>query len=218
MKKAIVFIAGVLLVQFSIHAQDYKQQMETTVSRLDHATTVSDYQMLSSDFIRIANGHQTYWLPYYYAAYCNAKVGWLHQDNPEKIEPFALLADEQIQKALSLIDSTTQKQELAEIYCVMSMVNRAKVFVNPMTQGRKYGPAAHQYIQMAQALDAEHPRALYLETWEKYYTPKMWGGDKQKARELLEQALTQLEQEASPGLQPHWGKADCEALLDEYKQ
>lgn len=217
MKKAILFIVSMILMQFGIYAQDYTQQMEAAVSKLDKATTVNNYQMLASDFIRIANGHQTHWLPYYYAAYCNAKTGWLNQQNPEKIEPFANLADEQIKKALSLVDSTTHKEAVAEIYCVISMVNRAKVFINPMTQGSKYGPAASQCIKMTQALDSENPRAMNLEAWEKYYTPKTWGGDKNKARELLEQALVQLENESSSGIQPHWGKADCEALLKEYQ-
>jgi hypothetical protein len=45
----------------------------------------------------------------------------------------------------------------------------------------------------------------------------MWGGDKKKAKELLEQSLQQLNVQGTSGTQPHWGKQEVEALLKELK-
>jgi hypothetical protein len=216
MKKVIFLIASVLAVQLGSYAQDYQQQMKEAVAKLDQAKEARDYQVLSNDFSRIAQGNQYHWLPYYYAAYCNAKIGWLSQNNPERIEAFANQADEQIKKALSLVDSATQREEVAEIYCVMSMINKARVFVNPQTQGSKYGPIAFQYVQMARNLDEDNPRALYLNAWDKFYAPVAFGGDKKLAKELLEKAMAQLEKETDTRLEPHWGKADCEVILKKY--
>jgi hypothetical protein len=217
MKKVILLILNILALQFCINAQDYQQQMEATVAKLDQAKAVRDYQLLSNDFSRIAQGNQNQWLPYYYAAFCNAKIGWLSQDNPERIEPFANQAEDQIQKALSLVDTAAQKEITSEIYCVMSMINKARVFVNPQTQGGKYGPVAFQYAQKARSLNHHNPRALYLNAWDKYHTPLAFGGDKKIAKALLEKAMIQLEHESTTGLKPHWGKVECEVILKKYK-
>jgi hypothetical protein len=189
--------------------------MKAAVAQLGQAKRVQDYQTLSNDFSRIAQGYQNQWLPYYYAAYCNAKIGWLSQDNPERIEAFANQADEQIKKALSLVNSVNT-EDVSEIYCVLSMINQARVFINPQTHGSKYGPIAFQYTQRARTLDDDNPRALYLKAWEKYYAPVAFGGDKKIAKQLLEKAMAELEKEPSSSLEPHWGKADCEAIIKKY--
>jgi ribosomal protein S20 len=212
MKKAFFLFAAGLLIYTSMPAQD---QLRADVIKLDNANTGSDYQELANDFIRIADFKKTDWLPYYYAAFCNAKIGWLKQDDPDNIEPFADKADEQIKKAQSLLDTASQKKELAELYCIKSMINRARVFINPMTYGRKYGPAASQYTKLARKLNPDNPRALYLEGWEKYATPKMWGGDKQKAKELLQEAKQKLDNNSASVNDIHWGRKEVEDLLRE---
>ena len=214
MKKTIFLAVTALSIFATAQAQDaYEQQLQETVTKLDNAITVKNYQQLATDFASIANGQKTNWLPWYYAALCNAKIGWLYENDGDLIEPFAKKADGQIKKALSLLDTAKQKKELSEVYCVMSMVNRANVFINPMTYGRQYGPAASQYTKMAKQVNPENPRAIYLEGWEKYKTPKMWGGDKKKAKELLELAAKQLESQQEPGNYPDWGKREVNELL-----
>lgn len=214
MKKAILLMMSACLMFTATWAQDTNdQQLQATVSKLDKAVVVKDYRQLAIDFAAIAAQQPSNWLAWYYAAYCNAKTGWLYQDDGDKIEPFANLAVEQGQKALSLLDTARQKKELSEVFCVLSMAERAKVFINPITYGRKHGPIAGQYVQRAKAANPANPRAIYLEGWEKYSTPKMWGGDKKKAKELLDQALQQLNAQGTAGTTPHWGKPDVESLL-----
>lgn len=198
-------------------SQTFNTQMESEVVRLDNAKSIGDYQKLANDFTRIATGNQTQWLPHYYAAYCNARIGWMYEKaDPEKIEPFVTVAAQQIAKAKSMLDSTTQKNEMAEIYCVMSMIKRAWVFINPMAYGREFGIASKMFFEKGKALAPENPRILYLEAWEKYNAPKMWGGDKEKAKELLTLAMQTLESNPSTGIQPRWGKSVCEEILRLY--
>jgi hypothetical protein len=218
MKKAILMAVTACIILTGTYAQDANdQQLQAAVARLDKSTTVKDYRQLAIDFAGVAEQQKTNWLSWYYAAYCNARVGWLYENDGDKIEPFANQAEEQAKKALSLLDTATQKKELSEIYCVLSMVNRAKVFINPMTYGRQHGPVAAQYVQKAMKAYPANPRATYLEGWEKYATPKMWGGDKKKAKELLEQSLQQLDAQPTAGSTPHWGKQEVESLLKELK-
>jgi hypothetical protein len=208
MKKVIVLIATVFAIQVSATAQS----LQSAVTQLDQAASAKDYQALATQFEELANKEPDNWLPWYYAAYCHAKTGWIYQDDGERIEPFADKAEHQIKKALSLLDTVKQKNELSEVLVVMSMVNRARVFINPMTMGRKYGPDAGKYAQLALKANPDNARALYLAGWEKYATPKMWGGDKKKAKELLTQAQQKLASQNN-GDQPHWGKKETEELL-----
>jgi hypothetical protein len=219
MKKTILIIAAITTMYVTVHAQDaYTQQMQVTITRLDNANTVKDYQQLANDFLRIADVQKTQWLPYYYAAFCNAKVGWLKQNNdPDNIEPFANKAQEEINKAQSLIDTAKQKKELSEIYCILMMVNQARVFINPETYGPKYGATAFTYIQLAKQANTDNPRMLYLLGWQKFTTPKMWGGDKVLAKQLLTKANQKLDSNSSSGIEPHWGKKEVDEILKQLK-
>lgn len=212
MKK--LFICALLAVLCYYNGMAQSNALQQAVNKLDQAQTVKDYLVLEKTFSGISE--QPAWLPPYYAALCNAKIGFLLQDDGEKIEPFADRGETQAQQALSLLDSTTQKKELAEVYTVLSMVYRTKVFINPMTYGRKYGVLSGQMLQKALALEPGNPRALYVSAWVKYYTPKMWGGDKEQAKKLATESLQKL---VNPGtdVYPHWGRADDQQLLSKIK-
>lgn len=217
MKKAILIIAGIFTMQFTGFSQGtYTQQMEANVSKLDNAKSVGDYQILANDFSRLGDAQKTEWLPFYYAAFCNVKISWLYQKDGDKIEPFSTLAETQIIKAEAFLDTAKNKTELSEVYCVLSMVNRAKVFISPMSNGKKFGSVAHQYIDKAKQMNPENPRVNYLYGWEKFYTPKLWGGDKTKAKEFLDLAVTQLSNKPGSNSFPRWGYKECQDILKQF--
>ena len=215
--KWMIIVCSVVICTISFLQPVHAQQLESTVARLDKATTANDYQKLAEEFKKQAASQSKNWLPYYYAAFCNAKIGWLYEKDGERIEPFADEADEQIKKAKALLDTSVQKKELAEVYCILSMINQARVFINPQTYGPKFGPLAFQYTHLARTLDPGNPRALYLEGWAKFATPKMWGGDKKKAKELLDAAVQQLNNKSTDTAEPHWGKKEAEDILKQMK-
>ncbi|NSL88678.1 hypothetical protein ECE50_017690 [Chitinophaga sp. Mgbs1] len=190
--------------------------LQGAVVKLDKAASVKDYESLEKEFITLAASQKSSWLPYYYAAFCNAKIGFLYKEDGERIEPYSVRGEEQLAKAQSLLDTIRQKQELAEVYTVYSMVYRTKVFINPMTYGRRYGTLSDKFMKQALQLDPQNPRALYVQAWVKYATPRMWGGDKQQARELAEKSLSRLKN-GSTGVAPHWGKTEDEELLNKLK-
>ena len=202
-----------MLLSTAVYAQNDNSALQTAITKLDKAVSPKEYEQLAGDFDRIAATQSNQWLPYYYAAYCNAKAGWLYQEDPDKIEPLANKAEALIKKAGALADTSKDKKALSEIYCVQSILNRARVFINPMTYGRQYGPASSQYTQLALKADPGNPRAYYLAGWEKYATPKAWGGDKKQAKELLTKALQQFDHPANTGQYPHWGRQETTALL-----
>lgn len=211
MKSLITAILLICTVAFTFAQNaDHNAQLETAVKRLDQARSVNDFQQLEKTFVQLGNAQKTEWLPYYYAAFCNARTGFLLQDDGEKIEPYSIRGEAQIKKSESL--AKNDSKVLAEIYVVQAMIYRTRVFINPMTQGRQFGPLSDQFLKKAQKLDPENPRAQYLEAWTKYYTPKLWGGDKALARELAGKAIQQLTA-TTFSIAPHWGKAESEVLL-----
>jgi hypothetical protein len=216
MKQVFVLIAFTVLLHAGTRAQA-TNTLDALVTQLDKAATIKDYQSLADQFSSYAQAHPQEWLTHYYTAVSNAQIAWLHENDGETIEPFADKAEAAIKQSLALLDTNTQKKELSEVYVVLSMVNRARVFVNPMTYGRKFGPAAGRYIQLALNANPHNARASYLAGWEKYATPKMWGGDKKKAKELLTQAIQQLDAQPAGGNNPRWGRKETDALLNKLK-
>jgi hypothetical protein len=210
-------IMMILSIAFFLVGQTHAQDIQSLVTRVDQSATAKEFTQLAIEFGQLAEQQPDNWLAWYYAAFCNAKIGWLYMDDGEKIEPFAIKADEQIKRAYALLDTAKQKKELSEVYVVLRMANRARVYVNPMTYGRTYGVPAGRYTQKARAANPGNPRALYIEGWEKYSTPKMYGGDKKIAKELLEQAKQQLAAGNATDAAPHWGIKETEELLKKLK-
>ncbi len=214
--KALLLTLSMMIMVQIVFAQSGPGSLNAAAAKLEQAETPADYQALEASFLHAAQNTNEAWLAYYYAAFCNAKIGFLYQKDGEKIEPFSNRGEEEINMALSLIDSATQKAAVAEIDVVRSMICQSKVFINPMTYGPQYGPVAQQYLRTATAIAPENPRVLYMQAWEKYNTPKAWGGDKTKAKELAEKALQELG--IAPGnAMPHWGEKECRQLLALYK-
>ncbi|SDF82614.1 hypothetical protein SAMN04488121_1021105 [Chitinophaga filiformis] len=215
MKKIMLSMLVLLSCYCISFAQSASNELQNAIARLDKASSVADYEKLEKEFSGIA-ARKADWLPYYYAAYCNAKIGFLYRDSGERIEPYSKRGEEQALKAGSLLDSTTQQKELSELYTVMSMVYRTRIFISPMRYGRKFGMLSGQYLQKAKALNPQNPRAMYVEALIKYYTPGMWGGDKNLAKQLANESLTNL-QHVTAGTAPHWGKAENLELLSHYR-
>lgn len=213
MKRTILSITAIILLSFSVFAQS---GLDASVAKLDKASSDKQYQQLAKEFLKIAETQKNQWLPYYYAAYCDARISWMKKEtDPDNIQQFAEKAIDEANKAAALLDTSAQKKELSEIYCLLSMANRAIVYINPMTYGRKYGIIAMQNTALARQSNPDNPRALYIEGWEKYATPKLYGGDKQKAKELL--LAAQQKMNGDDGVNPHWGREDIDALLKKIK-
>lgn len=213
MKKVIIMLVALVPISGFTQEQGGTSTLEQLVAKLDGATTVADYETLEAQFAALSAADKE-WLPPYYAALCDANIGFLLEKEGERIEPYSDRGLEQLKEARSRIDSATQRKELAEVYVVASLLYRTKVFINPMTMGRKYGPTAGRYLELALKLDADNPRAIHVDAWNKYHTPKMWGGDKGLAKELAQKSLALLAKEQQ-GVQPHWGVRENKELLND---
>lgn len=211
MKKAIS-ISALLLFALATQAQTTNEKfvkaMEKALSGLDTLTTAEQWLAASNNFERIAQKETKEWLPPYYVAFCQTMAFNRSQDN-SMYELFAKRAEEFIGKADAL------NPENSEIYVLKNMVSGLFIRINPMVNGQKYGPIAGMQLEKAKKLDPENPRAYMQEGATLLFTPPQWGGDKVKAKAMLEMAAAKYETfKPASTIHPNWGKKVNEMFLE----
>lgn len=216
MKKSLLFLA--LLFGVTAFAQNdttkkamsakFVNAMTKPVNMLDTSFTMPALQQCYNSFERIANAEKGEWLPDYYMAYCLVFESYL--DDAKK-------ADDYCDKASKLLDrADSLSPNNAEIYVVRAMCAGARIRVNPASRGAKYGRESSEWLDKAQSLDPSNPRIYLTRGQGVFYTPSMFGGGKDKAKPILEDAIKKYDVfvPASP-IHPHWGRVRTQQLLDE---
>lgn len=213
MKKLILLMVLFKVSAVGIVAQNarYQKTMENYLSKLDTASTLVTYKSLANGFERVANAEKNQWLPYYYSAYCYA-LSALVQRDPSVIDNIA----DKCESLLKVADSLNQKN--SEIMCLNSMINSARIMVDPQNRGMKYGMLASQNLMTAKSLDPSNPRPFLLEAQSKIYTPEQWGGGKIAAQKSLEEAKKRLASfKPASNLHPNWGSKLAEMIETQLK-
>lgn len=193
--------------------QEVPVSLEAALLQLDKASVVKDYEVLAGVFERQAQAHPAEWLTWYYAAYCNTRIAYGYREAPDRISPYAERAIRLADKAKALLAAGTSPRALSEVLCISSWAQRAMILVSPMRNGRKYSGLSAEDAAKAKQLAPDNPRAWYMEALGKYYTPALFGGDKDKARQLAREALPLFDRSPGDHLAPHWGRADVMRLL-----
>lgn len=130
-------------------------------------------------------------------------------DRQRKIDGIVDQADAQLEAALAI-----EKND--EIVCLQSLCKTARINVNPMTRGMKFGPQAARLLETAGAMNAGNPRVFFLKGQSAFYTPEAFGGGKDKAKEMFTKAV-ELFKNFKPlnDLMPIWGADDATKMLAE---
>lgn len=206
--KKIVLLAFIS-VNLGTMAQNkkYMDAMEKNVAGLDTSRTIEQLQPLENNFERIANAEKKEWLPYYYAAYCNVNMTYAVKKGDE-IDVYCDKADALVKKADSL------NPDNSEIQALKAQIAAARIGVNPMVRGRKYGPEAAELREKSKKLDPNNPRPWMLEGMSFFYTPAAFGGGKDKAKVSYTKALELFDAfKPASSIHPRWGKGTAEYFL-----
>lgn len=209
MKKFLICLTVASFAFTALFAQSdrYMPAMEKNVSALDSAQTPEQFQELGNNFQRIAEAEQTQWLPYYYAGYCQVILAFTQKD-PQQIDAIDDKAEQDAMKADSLHPND------ADVNCLLSMVNSARIMVDPQSRGMEYGPKSSAYLQKAMSIDSTNPRPYMLMGQSLLYTPAQYGGGKDKAKPYLEQAVEKFKTfQPASSIAPNWGKEYADSLL-----
>src|SRR5262245_12060863 len=191
MKKSIFILSAILVASFSFAQMPDKfvKAMGDKIVLLDSANNVEKLTELADAFERIALAEKNQWLPYYYAAFCNASAGTfagaggdIMAAKADKTDPYADKADKQLKKAEELMKNSS------EIFVVKKMIATLRMIGDPMNRYMTYGPEAQAMLDEAKKLDPNNPRVYILEAQDKYFTPEQFGGSKEEAKVLFEKA------------------------------
>ncbi len=211
MKKLFLILLVCSISEMFAQTERFQKTMESYISKLDTASNSATYKSLANGFERVATAEKNQWLPYYYSAYCYALEALLQRD-PSNLD---MIADK-CEVMLKIADSLSQKN--SEIMCLMSMVNSARIMVDPQNRGMKYGILASQNLMAAKNLDPTNPRPYLLEAQSKIYTPEQWGGGKVAAKKALDEGKVKLESfTPASSLHPSWGKKLVEMIESQLK-
>ncbi len=209
-----IFTLIILLLGVQLQARDggdkYVEAMKQALGMMDSAKTVQDYINVANRFERIGNAEKKEWVPYYYAGMCYAIMVYQEKD-VKKMDDILDRADQYIDTALEM---KLKDEEKSELLVVKGMVCGGRIMVDPQVRSMTYGPQSGQFYQRAMGLNPDNPRALYMSAQSTMYTPKQFGGGREKAIPMLEKSLELFDAWESPEeLFPDWGKGMAEGAL-----
>lgn len=208
MKTTLLSLVSILIaLSLSAQSDKYIQTMERNIAQMDTTIELSVMQDLANRFIRVAEAEKEQWLPYYYAAYANINLAFMG-DDPTKADAFLDQADTQLKIAQAMDHAKD------EVWLLQAYAAQARIMVDPMTRGQKYGSIAGTLIEQARLENEENPRVYYLTGQSLLYTPEMWGGGKAAACPYIKQAAEKYEV-AKPvtTIHPNWGKRGVTLFL-----
>ncbi len=211
MKTLITTITLIFSISLSIaQSPQYQQKMGEALGQYAQVNSVDAYKAAAANFERIAQVETTEWLPLYYHAqsyilmsFADKKASNLQKDD------YLATAEESINKMITLAPNET------EIFALQAFYYTAKLVIDPMNRGPKYGALTEGAIQKSLALDANNPRAKQLRLSNKIGTANFFGQDTapycEEAHQLL--AVWDNYPVKSP-FYPTWGKNQVIELIN----
>jgi hypothetical protein len=210
MRAKILLLFAVFLLTGICNAQEkgkFFTAMQKSISLLNSAKSISDYQDAGNMFERIGNTEKSQWLPFYYAAYANIIVSSLEPDKGMK-DTYLDKADNFLASADSLAKNNS------ELLALKAFSAEMRISVNPMTRWQKYGGIFSIMIAEAIKADTTNPRPEMLQGQMILYTPEQFGGGAANAKPILQASLKKFDTfKPESEIHPNWGKHFLEGIL-----
>ncbi|MEM9998185.1 MAG: tetratricopeptide repeat protein [Bacteroidota bacterium] len=189
---------------------DARAQLYGAVNTADQASM----QRAEAAFVRATNAEEPRVQAYahYYAAKAMERrlVMFDREEQKDEIVDMIDAAIEHLEQAEEL------SPDFAEAYALHSSLLGQKVGMKPML-GMLIGPKVGRIMDRGKAADPDNPRVVMTEAQSLLFTPKMWGGSKERAMEGFRRAITLFEAEAAnppaDPLAPRWGHDEAYAWL-----
>lgn len=149
------------------------------------------------------------WLVHYYLGLADSRLVSLYfsQNVMEKAKPMINEGIEHLQKAIK------GNKDFADAHSLLSSLYGNKIATAPLL-GMSLGPKSGVEMQKAIALQPANPRNYLIAGWSAYFTPKMWGGGKDKAKKNYERAVLLFDSfKVEHPVYPDWGHEEVYAWL-----
>ena len=147
-------------------------------------------------------------LAHYYAALSDYRIA--HQFNEEAEEKRERVLDD----AIAHLEAATETApKMADAWALLSACYGQMMGMNPW-QGITLGPKSSNALSKAKELAPKNPRVWIVSGTQDFFTPAMFGGDKEAALRKFKKAARLAAQETvSAPLQPSWGHAEAHAWI-----
>ncbi len=144
------------------------------------------------------NGHHEEFA-LYYLALCEYRLATIFVATPDEQTQCINRTIEHLKRAVELEDN------FSDAHALLASAYGQKLGLKPQL-GMALGPESKRVLEKSKRLDGNNPRVVLIDGMRDYYTPAMFGGDKQRAISKLEHALELFaKEEVSDSLQPSWG-------------
>ena len=190
-------------------SKEFVSAMGEALSQYSTCKTIDDFQALGNRFGLIANAEKSEWLPLYYHAHCYILMSFMEPNDAAKKDSYLDEAEKSITKMIELAPRES------EVYALQSLLYSARLIVNPMERGQKYGVLSAQAVGMALGMDANNPRAKFIKLRNDMGSAQFFGKDPKEfcpqANELL--ADWDTYKVKSP-IYPGWGKDQVVQIVE----
>ena len=202
MKKIIISIAILLTALTGMsQSKEFAGAMGEALGQYANCKSVDDFQALGNRFGLIANAEKTEWLPLYYQAHCYIIMSFMEPTDAVKKDSYLDVAEKSITKMIELVPKES------EVYALQSMLYSARLVVNPMERGQKYGALSGQAVSMALGLDANNPRAKFIKLRNDMGSAQFFGKDPKEFCPQASELLANWDNfKVKSPLYPSWGK------------
>lgn len=213
MKKAL-FIFTIILISLPVTSQGRKYQkgMLKAIGEMNEAADPASVMQCVAKFEDLAQKNPDQWIPPYYASQLLVVQCFQESDQDQKD---ALLdrAKTSMDKAAKLAPDESEVQVLKALYYIGMMS------VDPETRGPEYYEDFNWALEKAQELNADNPRAKYLEALMALNMPDFMGGGPAAAKPIFLEAAEKFDafQNDDP-LWPSWGADLVAEELDRLKE
>jgi tetratricopeptide (TPR) repeat protein len=215
MKKITLLIFAVLWITGMAHAQN-QANIEALIlqgkENSQKAIDAWDFQRMlgaRAFFERLLSDPTYPWLVHYYIGFVDMRIFhyYFSQEKKDEAKEFADDGIAHLEKAVEL------KNDFAEAYALLSAMYGNKIALNPML-GMTLGQKSGSMIQRAFEIDPENPRVSFIAGQSAYYTPKMFGGGKEKALQYIQKAVSFFQTfQPERSIDPDWGYDEAYAYL-----
>lgn len=209
----ILFFFFVTVLSFAQTQNDFSSMIIQGKEKLKQAENTwqeADLLQARAFFERLLTAYsKEAWLVQYYIALADYRLTTFYFTIEAQDKAKAFI-DDGIDQLQSCVET---KPDFAEAHSLLSALYGNKIAVNPFS-GMVLGPKSGKEMAKALELDPNNPRAHLIAGWSAYYTPKMFGGGKDKAQRYFEQAIAFFDNyKVTDPLLPNWGHDEAYTWL-----
>ena len=211
MKKVMMIVAFIATFSGYLEAQNeaYLKAMREAVGVLDTVNGSPGFIAVGNTFGRIASAEPKEWLPLYYNAYCNLRVGFeVANTDGLQAKTYFDVAQKQLDAAKVLAPNEV------EIVVLQGYIYQGRIVENPQVNGGEFTQKCYGELGKAMVMSPDNPRPYLIKGQNTYFMPSFWGGGADKAKPILEEALARYGRfKGDSDVYPHWGVDRVKQLL-----